>query len=374
MIPARLGSTRVSNKNLRMIDGKPLISFILDAVIASGIFDKGSIYINSEAEIFKSVADSHGVRFYERDPWLSSNEATNDDFALDFIEKVQPDILFQFLPTSPFITGDDVTNFVNRMIEGNLDTLISVKSEKIECIFLEAPINFDQKKQTPPSQFLTPVQAYACGMMAWRCNPFIKNMEKHNAAYHGGDGNTGFFELCGFATVDIDTEADFRLAEAVNASMAFPDQAPTYYQPEIDPFVNYEVHVPEILDNDGIEGRNFDLENRTIVNAAEIISETDSGSWIRRVVNTENNSCCLISQQPGQGNRRHFHPSWNEWWYIVDGEWDFEIADQHFAIKKDDIVFIPKNTWHKITAIGNKPAVRLAVSREDVKHGYDTRK
>ena len=38
MIPARLGSTRVSNKNLRMIDGKPLIAFILEAVIASGMF------------------------------------------------------------------------------------------------------------------------------------------------------------------------------------------------------------------------------------------------------------------------------------------------------------------------------------------------
>ena len=374
MIPARLGSTRVSNKNLRMIDGKPLIAFILEAVIASGMFALEDIYINSEASIFGTIADSYGVQFYKRDAWLSSDEATNDDFALDFMDHIHADITFQFLATSPFITPDDVSNFVNRMIELDLDTLISVKAEKIECVFNDTPINFEQNKQTPPSQLLTPVHAYACGMMGWRSSKFIENMENYGAAYHGGDGETDFFELHGYATVDIDTEDDFMLAEAVNTSMSLPAQKPTYYRPDTDPFVNYEVHVPEILDKDGVQGRNFELENQTIVNAVEIISSTDSDSWIRRIVNTENNSCCLNSQQPGQGNRRHFHPSWNEWWYIVDGEWDFEIADQHFTIKKDDIVFIPKNTWHKITAIGNKPAVRLAVSREDVKHGYDTRK
>ena len=135
MIPVRLGSTRCPNKNLRMIDGKPLVGFILEAVIASGMFNLDDIYINSEAEVFKGIADSYGVQFYKRDQRLSTNEASNDDWALDFIENVQPDTLFQFLATSPFITGDDVTNFVNKMLEGNFDTLISVKQEKIECVF-----------------------------------------------------------------------------------------------------------------------------------------------------------------------------------------------------------------------------------------------
>ena len=81
----------------------------------------------------------------------------------------------------------------------------------------------------------------------------------------------------------------------------------------------------------------------------------------------------MISQKPGEGNRRHFHPSWNEWWYIVEGEWDFEIEDKTHRVVKDDMIFIPKNTWHKITAVGDKRAVRLAVSRDDVKHSYDKR-
>ena len=44
------------------------------------------------------------------------------------------------------------------------------------------------------------------------------------------------------------------------------------------------------------------------------------------------------------------------------------------TVKEGEMVFIPKNTWHKITAIGDKPAVRLAVSREDVEHVYKNEK
>jgi CMP-N,N'-diacetyllegionaminic acid synthase len=43
MIPARLGSKRVHNKNLRLINGKPLIGYIIDAVKRSGMFLMKSI-------------------------------------------------------------------------------------------------------------------------------------------------------------------------------------------------------------------------------------------------------------------------------------------------------------------------------------------
>ena len=64
MIPARLGSERIKKKNLRLINGKPLISYIVDVALKSEIFDE--IYINSEAEIFSEIAASHGVKFYRR--------------------------------------------------------------------------------------------------------------------------------------------------------------------------------------------------------------------------------------------------------------------------------------------------------------------
>ncbi len=375
MIPVRLGSKRVPNKNLRMIDGRPLVWYIANAVIQSGQFKKSDIYINSESEVFKTLADSLGINFYLRPDEFATDTATNDDFALDFIQNTQCETMFQFLATSPFLSKNDVVRFCDSMLSNDYDTLISVTPVQIECIHQGQPVNFVQKEKTKPSQDLDPVLSYACGMMAWKSKKYIENMDRFGSAYHGGNGHTGFYEVSGFASVDIDTVDDFALAEVVHAylNQEFPVE-PTYWNPEDHASVVYEIDVPEILEKDGVELADYSHENMMIVNARKILKDTKENSWMRRVVNSESNSACIITQQPGQGNRLHFHPSWNEWWYILQGEWDFTIAGSVHRVVKDDIVFIPRNTWHKITAAGTGPASRLAVSRADVKHGYDLTK
>ena len=135
---------------------------------------------------------------------------------------------------------------------------------------------------------------------------------------------------------------------------------------------NIETYVPEILKKDGVINNIFNHENRAISNIDSIISNQDNSiSWSYRVVNTENNSATIISQLPGEGNRRHYHPNWNEWWFIIKGKWKWEIEGKEFLVQRGDIVFIEKCKVHKITAFGNEPAVRLAVSREDVPHIYE---
>ena len=91
MIPARLGSKRVPKKNIRNLNGIPLISYIVRAVKESGRFDE--IYINSESSIFEKIAEQEGVKFYRRSQTLASDSVTNDMFALDFIENIKCDIL-----------------------------------------------------------------------------------------------------------------------------------------------------------------------------------------------------------------------------------------------------------------------------------------
>ncbi len=104
MIPARLGSKRIKKKNLRLIDGLPLIQYIINAAKGSSLLDE--IYINSESTQFTAIAEDSGVKFYQRPEELSFDEATNDDFALDFINNVECDVLVQLLSTSPFISTE----------------------------------------------------------------------------------------------------------------------------------------------------------------------------------------------------------------------------------------------------------------------------
>ena len=119
MIPVRLGSKRVKNKNLRLIDGKPLISYVLETTINANIFDE--IYINSEADIFEDIAKQHDVKFYKRPAYLAEDDKTNDDFAYDFLQNIECKTLVQLLTTSPFMSVDDVKSFVDVYLNNNYE-------------------------------------------------------------------------------------------------------------------------------------------------------------------------------------------------------------------------------------------------------------
>jgi CMP-N,N'-diacetyllegionaminic acid synthase len=213
MIPARIGSKRVVKKNLRLIDGKPLIAYILETVKKVKLFDE--IYLNADDVIFEKIAKEYGVKFYHRDKNLATDKSTNDEFALDFMEKIKGDILLQVLPTSPLIRPEEIEEFTQYMLDNELETLISVEHKQIACLYKNRPLNFDKFKKNPPSQEMTPIKAYATVLMGWEYKSFKKNMEKYGCAYHGGDSKTDYFQLKGLSTIDIDNEEDFLLAQAI---------------------------------------------------------------------------------------------------------------------------------------------------------------
>lgn len=370
MIPARLGSQRVPKKNIRLLDGQPLISYSIEAAKKSTCFDE--IYVNSEADIIGEIATSLGVSFYKRPAELVSNTTINDEFAFDFIKNVKGNILVQLLPTSPLISPGEIVQFVETMKSGKWDTLVSVTDHQIACLYDGKPVNFGRMEPHKSSETMIPVQSYATVLMAWTYSSFTDHMNRLGYAYHGADGRTGYFVLKGLSTIDIDHEHEFALAEVALAYRNSVKASPAKFYESLSANKGHaEVDVPSILKKDGVAQHDFSRENVPITHIEELITSKDnSQSWSHRVINTENNSATLISQLPGEGNRLHYHNDWNEWWYIVRGQWEWEIEGEKFLVKKGDVVFIEKNKWHKITAVGTEPAIRLAVSKDKVAHIY----
>lgn len=213
MIPCRLGSQRIPKKNLRLLGGKTIAQWVANACLQSECFDE--IYINSESTIFEKMALDVGVKFYKRPEIHASNSATNDDFGLDFIQNVKCDILVQVNPTSPFTTKEDLRTFVKMFVDGNFETLHTVKNEQIETLMDGMPLNFDPLKPMPRSQDLVPVKVFTSSIMAWDTNRFKQNMTELGCAVYGGKGKIGYYTLRGISTIDIDNEFDFTLAEFV---------------------------------------------------------------------------------------------------------------------------------------------------------------
>ena len=211
MIPARLGSQRVKKKNLRLLNGKPLLAYSIETAIKSKVFDE--VYVNSESEIIGNLAQKYGAKFYKRPPEFATNISNNDDFAYDFIKNTEGDILIQLLPTSPFITELEIQEFVKKMVNSNIETLVSVVNHQIACLYQQKPINFKYLEPHISSQDMTPIQSYATVLMGWTYESFKRSMKKFNFAYHGTDTVKDYFVLKGLSEIDIDNEEDFQLAE-----------------------------------------------------------------------------------------------------------------------------------------------------------------
>lgn len=133
-----------------------------------------------------------------------------------------------------------------------------------------------------------------------------------------------------------------------------------------------DADVPQILKKDGVSRSVFNEANKEITHVPDLIAKYGrDSSWSHTLVDSPSNSATLIAQMPGQGNRRHFHHNWDEWWFIIEGEWQWEVDGVKKNVKAGDVVFIQRNRPHKITAVGDKIAMRIAVSRYDVDHVYD---
>jgi len=94
--------------------------------------------------------------------------------------------------------------------------------------------------------------------------------------------------------------------------------------------------------------------------------------WVHEIVQTNGTRAVFICQAPGHLNDTHYHEK-DEWWYIVEGEqtWQFlDEAEPHY-VHAGDCIFAPANAIHHISVVGDRPAIRLAMSAVGEFHRYD---
>ena len=60
IIPARGGSKRIKNKNIKDFNGKPMISYILNSCKESKLFEK--IHVSTDSKIVKDIVEKDGLK------------------------------------------------------------------------------------------------------------------------------------------------------------------------------------------------------------------------------------------------------------------------------------------------------------------------
>ena len=64
MVPARLGSQRLKQKNLQIFQGNSLIAHAIKKIKQTEVFDE--IWVNTESELIGKVAEEENVFFHKR--------------------------------------------------------------------------------------------------------------------------------------------------------------------------------------------------------------------------------------------------------------------------------------------------------------------
>lgn len=226
MVPGRIGSTRLKMKNLALLGGRPLMAYAIEAAKASGVFDR--IIVNADHEVFEKIAVQHGAEFYLRPAALGSSTMKSDEVVYDFMSAHPADVVAWVNPTSPLQTGEEVRAVVEHFHARQLDSLITVREERVHGLVQDRPVNFDPETPFAQTQDLPPVQLFVYSVMMWRTATFRRAFEATGHALMSGA--FGVFPVSKRSAVLIKTQEDLQIAEALlraqPASVRYDERAP----------------------------------------------------------------------------------------------------------------------------------------------------
>ena len=212
-IVARLGSKRVIRKNLRLLNGKPMLLYSIEAVKESKQIENDSVYINTESDLLGRLATDNGIRFFKRDSELAADDVVLDQITYAFINRVESDVVGMVNPVCPLTTGEDIDNGLMYFLENDLDTLLTVREEYLHSFINNKPINIDVNRKIPMTQDLDSIQIVTWNFCFWKTAVFRKNYEEKGFGVFSG--KIGLFPIDKTRAVKISTESDFQIAEAL---------------------------------------------------------------------------------------------------------------------------------------------------------------
>lgn len=130
IIPARSGSKGIKDKNVKMLNGKPLLAYSVEAAIKSGMFEE--IMVTTDSEEYARIARECGAKV----PFLRSTEQSSDTASSwDVVKEVlgsykkmgrEFDTVALLQPTSPLRTSEDILAGYKRMKEKDAKLVVAV--------------------------------------------------------------------------------------------------------------------------------------------------------------------------------------------------------------------------------------------------------
>lgn len=130
IIPARGGSQRIPQKNIKDFFGKPIIAYSIEMALASNLFDE--VMVSTDCSQIVSIAEKFGASIpFQRSEINSNNYATLTDVILEVLQNYAEqgkyfDNLCCILPTAALITKARLTEAHTIFKDNSLSSIVPV--------------------------------------------------------------------------------------------------------------------------------------------------------------------------------------------------------------------------------------------------------
>ena len=129
IIPARKNSKRVKGKNLRDLNGKPLISHSIE--YALNYIAPKQIWVNTDDDRIIDIANQYGVSTYKRSSSLAEDATLTNEVVIDFCEylfiaNIDFEYIITLQPTNPIRSKNLLTDAIDKLIKNKRKSLMSV--------------------------------------------------------------------------------------------------------------------------------------------------------------------------------------------------------------------------------------------------------
>lgn len=219
IIPARSGSKSVKDKNIRLIDGKPMLAYSIEHALSAECIDR--VIVSTDSEEYAAIAREYGAEtpFIRPAEYATDTALDYDVFlhALNYLEKEEgyvPELVVQLRPTYPIRRISDIENMVRYLKEhSEVDSIRCVAPAKeiaykmwhmdesgmLSPIMKEIPECYNMPRQQLPKVYYQ----NAC-IDVVRAEVITKKHSMSGSVIAGYEMSENF---------DIDTEDEFKKAE-----------------------------------------------------------------------------------------------------------------------------------------------------------------
>lgn len=157
-IPLRGGSKSIPFKNIKKINGRPLVYWTLDAATTCKYIDK--VFISTDSEEIKKVVEAYGsdkILVVGRSKQTAEDDASTESAMLEFASQYNFDNMVLIQATSPLLENQDLNNGFKMFFNKEYDSILSVVRQKRFVWGLEnerwIPQNYDFNNRPRRQEF-----------------------------------------------------------------------------------------------------------------------------------------------------------------------------------------------------------------------------